>query len=499
MTSDLRSRWTDAGACALVTIAIFTIVHSVNGGAAFPTDDAFINLHNAQVLRLGRDERYEGVPALVGATSGVHLAMLLALEQLVHPDTAALYVLSSLSGVAYVLGVLFTCLNVGCRRLEAALIALVSLLFAGTLFQVLNGMDTSLAMAAVAWDLKLLTDKRRTLWLPALCGVMPFVRPELSFLSAGSMCIVFLDRYTATSFKIASAAIAALSSVPFVLWYWIDTGSWVPNTIGAKMYFFAERHADWSYKSFLMFFAVCQAALASFPLFICLRFARPAALRSMFALFIAVFLSAYFWRFPSGLLHNGGRYLYVLAPIILFGVACGLSSTSRKQTLRMVAVSTLFVPLGFVMQLNDYRTHIVGFHESLADVVRWMNANLQDRPVVMVHDAGYVAYAGHAALVDLVGLKTPAAMDVHKRVTYPSAGLQRSKAVAEIAEQFQPQYLLVVQDWDQRFRLVEGLRAEGWIAREVYAGYAPPKTPSALIYHLYELKRPLKGFASPSS
>lgn len=499
MTSELESRWIDAGTCALVTIAIFAIVYSVNGGAAFPADDAFINLHNAQVLRLGRDENYEGVPALVGATSGVHLALLLAFEQLVYPDTAALYVLSSLSGVAYVLGVFFMCLNIGCPRLEAALIALGSLVFAGTLFQVLNGMDTGLAMAAVAWDIKLLTDKRRTFWLPALCGIMPFVRPELSFLSAASMLIVFWEKYAATGFKIAAAAVAALSSVPFLLWYWIDTGSLMPNTVSAKMYFFAERYADWSDKSFLMLLAVSQAGFLSFPLFLCLRFARPAAVGRMLALFVAVFLGAYFWRFPGGLQHNGGRYLYVLAPIVLFGVACGLSSAFRKQTLSMVAISILFLPLGFVLQLKDYRTHIVGFQENLADVVRWMNANLPDRPMVMVHDAGYVAYAGHAALVDLVGLKTPAAMDFHRRATYPSVGLQRSRAVAEIAETFQPQYLLVIQDWDEKFRFVEGLRGEGWTAREVYAGHAPPETPAALIYHLYELNRPHRALVSPSS
>ncbi len=498
MTSDLTSRWTDAGSCALVTIAIFAIVYSLNGGAAFPTDDAFINLHNTQVLRLGRDGKYDGVPALVGATSGVHLALLLALEPLVYPDTVALYVLSSLSGVAYVLGVFYMCLNIGCPRLEAALIALGSLVFAGTLFQVLNGMDTGLAMAAVAWDIKLLTDKRRTFWLPALCGVMPFIRPELSFLSAASMFIVFWEKYTATSFKIAAAAVAASSSVPFLLWYWIDTGSLVPNTVGAKMYFFAERYADWSDKSLYMLSAVSKAALASFPLFLCLGFARPAAVGRMLALFVAVFLGAYFWRFPGGLLHNGGRYLYVLAPIVLFGVACGLSSESRKLTLRIVAISILFLPLGFVAQLKDYRTHIVGFQESLTDVVRWINANLPDQPMVMVHDAGYVAYAGHAALVDLVGLKTPAAMEFHKRLTYPSAGLQRSRAVAEIADRFQPQYLLVLQDWDESFRLVEGLRGEGWTAREVYAGRAPPETPAAFIYHLYELNPPHR-LASPSS
>ena len=159
MTSELGSRWTDAGALALVTIAIFAIVYCVNGGAAFPTDDAFINLHNAQVLRLGRDENDEGVPALVGATSGVHLALLWLLSNWCIPILplcmcSARSVASPMCS-AYSLrvpqhrmsssGSGADCLRQPCLR--------------GHVVQVLNGMDTGLAMAAVAWDIKLLTDK----------------------------------------------------------------------------------------------------------------------------------------------------------------------------------------------------------------------------------------------------------------------------------------------------------------------------------------------------
>ncbi|RXT34653.1 hypothetical protein [Bradyrhizobium betae] len=495
MTIDLRSRWLAPGTCALVTFAVFAIVYYANGGAAFPSDDAFINLHNARVLRLGQDETYLGVPALVGATSGAHLALLLAVEQLVYPDTAALFALGTLSGVAYVLGLFFMCRNLGCPDLEAALISLGGLVLAGTLFQLLNGMDTGLAMAAVAWTIKLLTDRRRGLWLPVLCGVMPFIRPELGVLSAASMLVLFSEIETSVRFKIAAVLVAASSAMPFLLWYWSDTGSLVPNTVSAKMYYFAERYADWSDKLFLMLLAVLQAALASFPLFLCLRFTRPPVVGRMLALFVVIFLGAYFWRFPSGLLHNGGRYLYLLAPIVLFGVACGLSSVFRKQTLCLVAISILFLPQGFITRLNDYRTQIAGTQGSLSDVVTWLNANLPDRPLVMVHDAGYVAYAGHAALVDLVGLKTPAAMEFHKRTTYPSVGLYRSTAIAEIADAFHPQYLLVLQDWDRRFGLVEALRGRGWTTREVYAGRAPPETPAANIYHLYELRSPTADVA----
>lgn len=493
----MKGPWVAPFACALITIAIFTTFYYVNGGALFPTDDAFINLHNAQVLRIGHDDKYDGVPALVGATSGVHLALLLAFEQLARTDTAALFALSEVAGAAYVLGLFYMCVNTGCSRFEAALIALGGLILGGALFQLLNGMDTGLGMAAVAWNVKLLTDRKRTLWLPVLCGIMPFIRPELSFLAVGSMLILFWERDSSTNFKVAAAATAVLSSAPFLLWYWIDTGSIVPSTISAKMYYFAERYADWSEKSRFVLLAMIRAIVASFPIVLCLRFMRPRAVGLMLALFMVVFLGSYFWRFPGGLVHNGGRYLFVFAPIVLYGVACGLSSTFRKQTLRLVAISGLFLPLGFVAQFSDYETHIAGYRESLADLVNWMNHNLRDKPMVMVHDAGYVAYAGHGRLVDLVGLKTPAAMEFHKKQTYVSAGRLRSNAIAKIAEAFKPQYLVALQDWNDKFGLVAGLRDQGWSVHEIYAGRAPPETPVADIYHLYELRPPTGSASAP--
>jgi hypothetical protein len=490
--SILESRSTVPGACALVTVAVFAAVCCATGGIAFPNDDAFINLHNAQVLRLGHDENYRGVPALVGATSGAHLALLLLLEQFIQPDTLALFVLGILSAVAYVLGVFYVSINSGCYRLEAALIALGALIFAGSLFEFLNGMDTGLAMAAVAWNIKLLTDKKRTFWLPILCGIMPFIRPELSFLSVGSMLILFLERGSSASFKISAAAAAVLSAVPFLLWYWIDTGSLVPNTIGAKMYYFAERYESWSNKLTLAIMAISTIVIASFPLFLCLRFVQPRAVRLMLFLFALVFLGSYIWRFPGGLLHNGGRYLYIFAPIILFGVACGLS-TFRKQTLSLIRISVLFLPLAFGVQGVDYWTRIAGYRQSLADLVSWMNEHLPAGTTIMVHDAGYVAYAGHFPLVDMVGLKTPAAMDFHKRLTYPSVGQLRSSAIEGIAREFKPQYFVVLQEWNQNFDLVRGLRDKGWTVQEVYAGRAPSPTPAADIYHLYELTPPTEG------
>jgi len=485
------------GICVAVTLATFVVVYYAIGGAVFPTDDAFINLHNAQVLRDGYDASYAGVPALVGATSGVHLALLLAIEQFIWPDTVALFMLSALIAVTYVLGMFGVCINAGCSRGEATLVALGSLVVAGALFMLLNGMDTGLAMAAVAWNIKLLTDKRRTLWLPVLCGLMPFIRPELSFLAAASMLLLLCDRDRSWGFKITAVALSALVCLPFLLWYWLDTGSVVPNTVGAKMYFFADRYLDWWTKSRLGGMAIWRVIAMSFPLVLCFYFMRPRAVSFLLTLFMIVFLASFLWRFPSGLTHNSGRYLYVFVPIVLFGVACGLASSFRKQALTLIIISILLVPAGFIMQSRIYASQIGGFSTSLADVVQWMNANLQGRPTVMVHDAGYVAYAGRFPLVDLVGLKTPDAAEVHAAMTYPSAGRLRSDAIARIAEKFKPQYLLAIQDWDDMAGLVDGLRDRGWIVREVYAGRAPAETPRKDIYHLFQLTSPEQRQSTP--
>jgi hypothetical protein len=485
--------WAGPAICVLAALTAFAVAYHLIGGPLFPNDDAFINLHNARVLWLGHDPAYRDVPALVGATSGVHLALLMLFESFIPADTTALFVLCAVIAAVYVLGLFAMCINVGCSRIQATLIALAGLILAGSIFQLLNGLDTGLAMAAVAWNIKLLTDGKRTLWLPVLCGAMPFIRPELGFLSIASMFVVLRDREPSIDFRAKAVALCVLAATPFLLWYWIDTGSPIPSTIGAKTYFFAEQYLDWRTKAGWVIPAMTQAVLETLPLFLCISFIRPRAVRLILLLFVAVLFGSYFWKLPSGFLHNAGRYLYPLVPVVLVGIACGLSSLHRrhrKMTLVFIAISPLFVPLGIASQFRDYRERVTGYRDSSVDMVRWMNANLAEGSVVMVHDAGYVAYAGHFTLFDLVGLKTPAAAAAHKELTYPSAGKLRPDAVAKIAGEFQPRYLLVIAQWEQLYRLAGDLGANGWTVQEIYVSHVRSGTPAPYIYHLYRLEPP---------
>jgi hypothetical protein len=141
-------------------------------------------------------------------------------------------------------------------------------------------------------------------------------------------------------------------------------------------------------------------------------------------------------------------------------------------------------------QFRAYETLLSGARESAADTVRWMNANLPEGATVMVHDAGYVAYAARFPLIDLVGLKTPRASEMHRALTYPSDGKLRPDAIAKIATEFHPHYFMVWQEWDDLFHLVAGLRAKGWTAQELHAGRTESEVPDGQIYRLYQLDAP---------
>src|SRR5260370_30280523 len=144
-----------------------------------------------------------------------------------------------IAAISYVLGVYVMCLNAGCSNRAAIALAIGSLMLAGSAFQLLNGMETGLAMSAVAWDFALLLSKRRTMALPVLCGVMPFVRPELAFLAAGSIAILIFDQTASRRFKLEAIFISMASALPFATWYWIETGSPFPSTAAPKADSFA--------------------------------------------------------------------------------------------------------------------------------------------------------------------------------------------------------------------------------------------------------------------
>ncbi len=470
--------------------ALFAIVFHCIGGAKFPNDDAYIGLHNAQVLWLGHDAAYRGVPALVGATSGVHLALLMLFESLVSPAPLALFVLCAAAAVAYVLAIHALCLNAGCSRAIAFAFAIASLCFAGSLFQFLNGLETGLAMTAVACDLALLASNRYRWLLAILCGLMPFVRPELAVLSLGSMLIVFGDSTKSRGEKTVAAALAIAAAIPFLAWYWIDTGSFIPSTIDAKNYFYAQANLPMAAKFIWFAQSMIVGIVYAFPIFLCVPAIRSRPLRALCLSFVAIVLFAYLERLPGGLRFNSGRYLFIFVPIVLYGLIDAYAAPEpwRRRLARRCMVAALIPTVGAaVQQYQSYKYYLTFYRAGVVETVAWANAHIPPGAMVMVHDAGYVAYAGDFRLVDLTGLKTPRSVAINRQLTFPANGAMRPQAMAEIADLFHPRYLIAVKSWNADYRIAQSLRRDGWRVTRIFESARAPR--DAEIYEIFALRK----------
>lgn len=117
----------------------------------------------------------------------------------------------------------------------------------------------------------------------------------------------------------------------------------------------------------------------------------------------------------------------------------------------------------------------------LAGVADWSRANLPPDSVLLIHDAGYIAWDTSFRMVDLVGLKTPSSITPHLQMTLPSGGERRAEAVALIAQRAQVTHLITLYSWDDTFRISAGLVGRGWSIKPLRMDGA---------YKVYRLKPP---------
>jgi hypothetical protein len=201
-------------------------------------------------------------------------------------------------------------------------------------------------------------------------------------------------------------------------------------------------------------------------------------------------IACYLQWLPSGLTWNSGRYLFILVPVVVIGLADALTAHERWRQLigRGCLALAIFPTLCAVQQQRaSYLHSLAVYRNNLIETVAWANAHIPRGAMVMIHDAGYVAYAGHFRLVDCVGLKTPQAVSINRALTFPSAGAKRSEALAEIAEMFQPQYLICLKGWNSTFALAASLRRAGWQVTKIFE--SAPSSNDAENYEVFALHK----------
>lgn len=445
----------------------------------FPLDDAYITLHNAEALWAGWDDNYQTSP-LTGATSLVHLAMV-AVATRVLPGVAGGFLVATLGVLAYGLALLQLVSRAAVSWPMRAALVFVGLAASDIPFHLFNGLETTWAMAAVAAAILLATSERPSRWLAVLCGLMPFLRPELAALSGPLMLIQAWRRGPDLRATLLDWAAFAAAAAPWLAWSWFAIGQPMPGTLGAKIAFFAEATKPFPAKAATAFIFL---AVGLGPLGLGLFYIRGDRVGLALLTFLAAFTLAFILVLPSSLAHNLARYTYVLTPLAIYGYLAVAEHGARLSKVIIVALAA-FAVATLPRSLSSVRGGQLAVHDAEA-AAAWVAANVPAGTPILVHDAGVVAFRSALHLVDLVGLKTPASVAAHQRWTLPSRRREIGKALNDIAGRSGVGYFIDRRDDPFWGGLATALAAEGWTltpmygADRVYAVYrlTPPGAPS---------------------
>lgn len=436
----------------------------------FPLDDPYITLHNAQVLHWGYDPSYPGISPLFGTTSAIHLVEIFLLLYWLPPEIALLTT-QWVAIIAYAVGLLRLAFLNQASVLNALLFLFIGLAAAYTPYQLLNGLETGLAMAAMTWLLCMASapeqSKTRNYGLPLLGGIFSFIRPELLIMVA--LLTVWQSRGQWRRL-LKLGLLVLLGALPFLLWYGFSTGYPLPETIMAKVAFYAQVNLPFLIRFKLMlfntvFFGIIFGSYLGFFGVMVLLLASP--LGRIGALYIAIFLIFATTYLPLILSpnFNVGRYWYPCIPILLFGMLPCLRHSDRILRwganfllIGLVCQTLFYLPSHWKFYLTERKNNFTKCHEMAA----WCLGNLPTKSVLLIHDAGYLAFATPFRLVDMVGLKTPSSIHYHQIITLPSSGTKRVTAISSIISDQQPDYLILLPEWDRKIQITRRLRQLGW-------------------------------------
>lgn len=434
---------------------------------AFPLDDAYIVQSSVNTLFHNAPIRFDVNSPLDGVTSLVHVLLISFFSILISTEWAQ-FLSIFIATVLYVFAVFRFSIIQEVSPYWALLLSYLSLIAGLSLYHVLNGLETGLAMAAVAWVAVFFAtpvpnDNRKYL----LLGIIPFIRPELAILSA-IVYIRALWNLRGTNKENQKAIVAALiillGAAPLILIMLFFGQSGLPNTLSAKAYFFAEGCLPFTVKSGVIFSGISSFLTGMGIVSLGFIAICQSKIKYVFIAFATLFLLAYFLKLPGGLFHNHHRYLYIFAPFAVLGWATWLGA--KKATLSTIGkILLIFVTIHSAFGINDtWRIYLDGLNISrvqLKGASDWVNINIPPDKTIMVHDVGFISLLGENPLVDIVGLKTPSSIEVNKIQTWILCA-RNPNALDQIARNNSASYFIVLDTWDQLFGLTQSLKLIGW-------------------------------------
>lgn len=450
---------------------------------AFLYDDAYVTLASALALRAGSDPYFAGTVPLYGVTSPFHCLVVAALL-LALPPLWALMASSLLGTACYGVALWRLGAGEGASGVERA--ALVGAgLGAGMVSQhQVNGLETSWAMACVAWMLWAVR-AGRTRTLGALAGTAPFVRPELAIIALGLLALAWRRHPAERNALIGTGAVAAAPWLALLVW---QIGSPVPTTLAAKRDWYAE--GCWSIARRATVVASGLGAwLWAMPALAigAAGLTRTTVGRLMLAA-SATILIVWASSVPNVLhAYQRHRYYAVFLPLLAYGLLT-LPRWGRSPALYAAAAAGIVSTVAVVRLEPEAIARAMALRTSVNQALAREGAQR-----VLLHDAGYLAFtrAGSEG-IDMVGLKTPRAAALHATHTRASCGRRRGEALAILAAETNPTHLVIWEPWDAYFGVTSALRDAGWTMTAVHT--AVNKEP----VHVYALARGERWQQAPS-
>jgi hypothetical protein len=461
-------------AILILFVALFSTAWITN--PVYPIDDAYITLHNAKALLSGYDYNYDNVSPLAGTTSLVHL-LLVAMAVPLMGDWSSWFV-AWLATTLLALGTFKLACSYKLTIFNSYLLVAIALTSGLIWYQLLNGLETGLAMAFIVWLLAFVSEAKESSVKACgfLAGLSPFIRPEMIALSG--LIILwkteFLIRKDGNIDQVKILFLyALLGFAPFAVFSIWQVGSVFPLTIDAKRAFFSEDSADYAYKLSVVLDGIKIFFSQIGFLSLGLLFLPFTSLGRICLGFMTVFYVVYFLQLPGALHHYFFRYQYILLPLLLIGAVTVLSS--EKKFIRILSVGIGLFALSF--SAYSFKSNLLYYTNSnsftkneLEPLAIWTKANIPADQTILIHDAGYIAHFTNFRLVDFVGLKTPTAITFHKQLTNPSSGQKRIDAIEIIAKQAKAHYLIMRDGWEDSFGVARELKARGWTVEMIRPG-----------------------------
>jgi hypothetical protein len=328
---------------------------------------------------------------------------------------------------------------------------------------------------------------QRRVALPLVAGTLPFVRPELLLVPIG---LIAAELRTDPRGARSTAALVIAAAAPWFLWYVATTGLPYPSTMTAKRAFFAESYWPISGKLRTAVQGLAQFGAGLGAIGVGVAALARSHLGKVALAIAGVFVLAYTLALPSALGHYDGRYLHPLIPIFVFGVV--LLTARRPAFGALVIALALGQNIWLLPARLEERTIWTSVTtDELAPLAAWLRTHVDLREPLLIHDAGYLSETTPFRLVDMVGLKTPDSVAVHRRYTEPTLGAGRATSVGIIAERARTRYMVLT----PRFvpDLVPGMRKLGWRLTLVHEVRRHPQ----VFYQVYAIGPP--GGAEPGS